>query len=126
MEIVVRVKDIVDALEMGLDEVTTYLDTETGEVETVTHEVSRLVDEDDDGEGLPQWQKPELELAKTILKSAPGRFRILPSKFDVHEWSIMEQFAYACERDSHRNAILDAIHGAGAFRHFKSTIRRLG
>jgi hypothetical protein len=55
-----------------------------------------------------------------------GRFLSLPSKFVVHDWAIMDRFSRAQENDRVREELLDAIHGAGAFRMFRSTIRRLG
>jgi hypothetical protein len=54
------------------------------------------------------------------------RFLSLPSKFDVHEWAIMDRFSRTQENDRVREELLDAIHGSGAFRMFRSTIRRLG
>jgi hypothetical protein len=38
----------------------------------------------------------------------------------------MEEFAYAVKSDGVREDLLYAIHGAGAFRHFKATVRRGG
>jgi hypothetical protein len=37
----------------------------------------------------------------------------------------MERFANTQERAARRDELLDAIHGAGAFRNFRSTARRL-
>jgi hypothetical protein len=48
----------------------------------------------------------------------------LPTKFDVHDWAIMEQFSRSVENARIRGELLDAIHGAGAFRNFKATLRR--
>jgi hypothetical protein len=53
------------------------------------------------------------------LPAGAGRFRI-------HEWSIMNEFAEAQHSKQVRQELLEAIHGAGAFRMFRSTIRRLG
>jgi Uncharacterised protein family (UPF0158) len=50
----------------------------------------------------------------------------LPNHFEVHEWSIMDEFAQAQHSEGVRQELLEAIHGAGAFRMFRSTIRRLG
>jgi hypothetical protein len=49
----------------------------------------------------------------------------LPTKFEVHEWEIMNRFAQALSAPAQREEVLDAIHGSGAFRQFKNTIRRL-
>jgi hypothetical protein len=129
MAAVVPLKDIIEAVEMQLEEATCYFDTETGAVEAVTDYVKSLARGNSSGEGLPEWQKPEFEIAKALVRDGrvrPARFRRLPDKFDVHEWSIMESFAQGCDSESQRDALLEAIHGAGAFRRFKSTIRQLG
>lgn len=56
---------------------------------------------------------------------ASDRFLELPNRFGIHEWSIMDEFARAQDSERIRQEFLDAIHGAGAFRMFRSTIRRL-
>ena len=61
-------------------------------------------------------------MARLIVST--NRFRKLPSKFDVHEWAIMQDFSNSVESDEIREDLLFAIHGAGAFRHFKHTVRR--
>jgi hypothetical protein len=43
----------------------------------------------------------------------------------VHEWEIMNRFGQSLSVPAQRDEVLDSIHGSGAFRHFKSTIRRL-
>jgi len=53
----------------------------------------------------------------------PPRFQPLPTKFDIHEWSIMEDFSNSVKSARIRAELLDAIHGAGAFRHFKHMLR---
>jgi hypothetical protein len=123
MSATVLLKDIIDALEMQLDESSSFLDLDTGRVETVSND---LLGETDDYLGeepdLPAWQKQEWEIAKRIAST--DRFRPLPNKFDVHEWAIMQDFSNSLPSDRVRQELLNAIHGAGAFRHFKDTLRR--
>ena len=71
---------------------------------------------------LPAWQEQEGEVAKEIVST--DRFRQLPTKFDVHEWAIMQDFVYSVPSGTIREDLLNAIHGIGAFRHFKDTLRR--
>ena len=52
-------------------------------------------------------------------------FKALPSKFEIHEWSIMRDFCATVKDESAQRELLDAIHGSGAFRFFNSTIDRL-
>jgi hypothetical protein len=123
MPATVRLKDIVDALEMQFDESSAFLDLDTGQVETVSHAL--LGDAEDCGDeepDLPTWQKQEWEIAKRIVSG--DHFQKLPTKFEVHEWAIMQDFSSSVESDRIREDLLHAIHGAGAFRNFKDTLRR--
>ena len=125
MPATVQLNDIIEALEIQIDEHSSYLDLDSGQVETVSQELLREAEEDRDEEpDLPDWQDDEWEIAKRIVST--DRFIPLPTKFDVHEWSIMEEFSLSMESDAIRNDLSRAIHGAGAFRHFKDTVRRLG
>src|SRR6266566_4629408 len=117
-------KDIVDALEMQFDESPSFLNLDTGQLETVSKDLLREAEESDDDEepDLPAWQKQEWETARRIVST--DRFLRLPTKFDVHEWSIMQDFAHSVESDRIREELLNALHGTGALRYFKDTLRR--
>ncbi len=121
MSATVRLKDIVDALEMQFDEMPSFLDLDTGEVHTVSvdliHEADASEDDEDDEDEDEEWK-----MAKRI--AFLDRVLKLPTKFDVHEWSIMEEFSNSVRRERIREELLDAIHGAGTFRSFKSAIWR--
>ena len=121
----VRLDDIVEALEMQFDESASYLDLDTGQVVTVSKDLLRAAEDPGDEEpDLPTWQRDEWELAKRIVST--DHFRELPTKFDVHEWAIMQDFSRSLQSDSIREDLLRAIHGAGAFRNFKDTVQRHG
>jgi hypothetical protein len=122
----VHLNDIIDALEMQFDEYFSYLDLDAGQVVTVSENCLREAEEAGDEEpDLPDWQKNEWEIAKRIVVSA-DRFRPLPTKFDVHEWSIMREFSRSMESEDIREELSRAIYGSGAFRNFKDTVRCLG
>ena len=124
MPATVRLNDIIDALEMQFDESSAFLDLDTGRVETVSHDLLREAEEsgDDEAPDLPAWQEQEWEIAKRIVST--GRFQKLPTKFEVREWAIMQDFSHSVESDRIREDLLHAIHRAGAFRNFKDTLRR--
>jgi hypothetical protein len=124
----VRLQDLVDALEMQFDEYPSYLDRDTGRVATIARDLLCAAEESDEevedhadpsGEDDDEW-----EIAKRIV--ATNRFRKLPSKYDVHEWAIMEKFSYEQRSETVRQDLLNAIHGGGAFRYFKDRIRLHG
>jgi hypothetical protein len=120
----VPIREIVDALEMQFDEQPAYLDRDSGEVHVVQSDLLRNAEEGEEPSSLPEWQKPIWEIAKEVV--ATDRFVPLPSKFDVDEWAIMEEFSLSVEQESVRDELLRAIHGKGAFRYFKDVIHRLG
>ncbi len=123
MAATVSIKDFVAALDMASDEMSSYVNRATGEVVTLSHEDLRLA-EDDSGVDMPDWQQEVVAEAKLILES--DEWLELPSKFEIHEWKIMDGFAASVAAESERRAVADAIRGRGAFRNFKSTVRRLG
>src|ERR1035441_10255858 len=91
MAVTVQLKDIVDALEMQFDEHLSYLDLDSGKVETVSKDLLSEAEESGDDEelDLPDWQMPEWEIATRIVST--DRFKSLPTKYDVHEWEIRSE-----------------------------------
>ncbi len=69
-------------------------------------------------------------MAKARIQGGAGdfrgldRFEKLPTKYDVNEWEIMREFAESVEPERLSDELQNAIHGAGAFRYFKDTLRR--
>lgn len=127
MGIVVRLVDIVDAMDAGNGEWQTYLDTTNGEIVLVTDEDRRLLlnDEDVDLHGYPEWQRNSIEQAR-LVGEHPDRFLPLPDSFEVHEWDMMRRFALSVETAALRDELLNAVHGSGAFRMFRAITARIG
>jgi hypothetical protein len=108
----VKLQAVVEALEFSSDAWRSFLNRETGEIVTLTDDGIIADDEGLDEEALDA-----------------GPFLPLPGKSELDEWSMMQRFALERNehhREHHREELLDAIRGRGAFRMFKSTIRRLG
>lgn len=125
MPATVLLKDIADALEMQFDDSYSYLNLDTGEIETVSSALLSAAEESpDDIPDLLDWELENWEVAKQIVSS--GRYLSLPTKFDVHEWAILKDFAESVQSKTIREDLLHAIHGSGAFRHFKRNLQRHG
>ena len=121
----IKLRDVVEAMDLPNQEWHSYVHRDTGEIVTVTDEECRLVEEDDANlDHVPDWQRETLPKAREALES--DRFLALPDSFEIHEWSIMERFAQSQSDDRPAEELLDALHGRGAFRMFRSVIRRLG
>ncbi len=125
MAVVVSLKDVVDAMDVPNSEWISYLNPKTGEIVTVTDEDRHLVEDQDlDEADLPDWQRESLPKVREALES--GDFVALPDKWETHEWAMMERFSSSQASEARREELLDAIQGRGAFRSFRSAIRRLG
>jgi hypothetical protein len=113
--------DLIDALEMQSDSIFPYLDRESGEVFSISEESLSLSEAEPESIAkLPDWQKEEAELAIRIQTT--DRYLELPSRFDVNEWNIMEEFSLQVKKASIQNNLLHAIHGNHPFRRFKDQI----
>ena len=106
----VPLKQIIDAMEMASDEWDQYLDIATMSIVSLP--------QFDDGIGMDHES-----LADRIEAGLNTRYFRLPSKFDIHEYSIMEKFISDLPNGSTRDELAGCIHGKGAFRRFKCSIR---
>jgi hypothetical protein len=124
MAVQVKLKDILEALEFLTDEGASYLNTMTGEVVYVTEEELRAAEEEEPLENFPAWQHDAIRIAGEILET--DHYLPLPTKFDIHEYRIMERFCYAVDDEDIRDDLCNAIRGRGAFRYFKDKIHEYG
>ncbi len=116
----VKLDVIIEALEMADDSISSYLDVETGEVHSITEEEFDFAEDPKTAvEELPDWQLEAVQLARSIQQQEGKRYLALPSKFDVHEWAIMDRFSKTLRDAQIRNDFHGSIRGAGVFRLFK-------
>ncbi|MDP8206419.1 MAG: UPF0158 family protein [Candidatus Electryonea clarkiae] len=120
----IRLKDIVDQIEISFDEIKSFLNTRTGEIISVSDEELRAAEEGESLENYPEWEHEIIQKAKEIVFS--DDWITLPEKFDINEYSIMEKFCSSVEDDDKKHRLLNSIHGRGAFRYFKDTIHEFG
>ena len=106
----VKLDVILDAIEMADDNYTYFLDLETGESVFLADELVTGLD----NEGLEDEIEENLE-----------RYLRLPTKFEIHEYHIMEEFIWTLKVDS-ADKLEHAIQGRGAFRRFKDMVDRMG
>ena len=116
----VKLDVIIEALELADDSISSYLDVETGEVRSITEEEFDLAEDPQTViEDLPNWQREAVKLTRSIQEQEGKRYLVLPGKFDVHEWAIMDRFSETLRDAQMRNDFYGGIRGAGAFRLFK-------
>lgn len=114
-KIVVPLNLICDAIDMTSDEWRQYLDVEKMEVVSISE--------------YPfggEYDAEEQELADMIEEGWRTRFFALPSRFDIDEYNIMEEFIWSLPEGKVQDTLEGAIRGRGAFRRFKDGVCRLG
>ena len=124
----VNVKEIAERLDMQFDEWLYFLDKRTGDIFEVEERFLRIaeeLDEDDNLEKYLDWEKNTIQCAIKFYQEEK-HYISLPSKYDIHEYQIMEDFIDSLTNTSHINRLERAITGKGAFRRFKDTINYLG
>jgi len=123
MSLPIYIYDVVDEIDGQNDMITAYINRKTGELTILTEEDHYALQKLDDGgamEDLPPWQQEIIPKLREIDES--DDFIPLPSPFDVHEYSIMEDFIRRLEDGRVKDDLFNAIRGRGAFRMFKDKI----
>lgn len=114
-KIIVPLFLICNAIEMADNEWNQYLDIEKMEVVCLPEYPF-----------MGEYDEEEQKLADLIEEGFGSRFFKLPSKFDIHEYSIMERFIWNFPEGGVKDSLERAIKGKGAFRRFKDSLCRFG
>jgi len=121
----VRLSELVGEMELQFDGMYSFLDLVTGNIVSVSDEELRAAQGEHLLDDYPYWQHELIDLARDIEDDV-GRYIALPTRFDIHEYSIMENFCLSLEDDRLSKEMYSAIKGHGAFRRFKDSIRQHG
>ena len=133
MTVAVSLRDLVDELQMLPDEGSAYLNRVTGKIITVTDDDVSMVEMDSEFEEEMEEGNDEIggevsdleaeyyQEVKKVMASDPDYLK-LPSRFDIHEYEIMERFCLSVPDGRVSDVLLRKIRGSGAFRRFKDTI----
>ncbi len=125
MQVSVKLSDIIEGLESQSDESSSFLDKRTGEVVLMTDYAMRAAEENEPFEDVPDWEKELVSIAREILANT-GDYIQLPTRYDIDEYSIMENFCMSLEKKEIGDILYDLISGSGAFRRFKDATYKYG
>lgn len=107
----IKLDIVIDAIECADDAFTYFYDTETKDTVFLQD---------------PMYTGESNDETENLIDNNPGRFYRLPTKYDIHEYRIMESFVDGLPDGREKNELISAIHGKGAFRRFKNGIIQYG
>lgn len=103
----VKLENVLEAIELANDAYQYYLNIETGEtVMRADALITGIVDEKLDEE----------------LEMNYDKYFKLPTKYEINEYQIMEEFIWSLPDGNKQDKLENAIRGKGAFRRFKDTV----
>ncbi|MGE7766374.1 UPF0158 family protein [Peribacillus sp. NPDC096540] len=121
MTVQVKLKDIIEEMEIQFEESQSFLNIKTGEIFFVTSNDLRAAEDDEPFNHLPDWQQENLRIANDIVENFENYIE-LPTKYDLNEYEMMEEFCLTVSDLRKQNSLLFEIKGKGAFRKFKDKI----
>ena len=104
----IKLQQVIQAIEEADDVFTSFLDTKTGK--TVYLADPLMTGETD-------------ETLAAEMKNTPERFLRFPTKYEIHQYRIMEDFIDQLSPGKAQEELAYAIRGKGAFRRFKQSVR---
>ena len=119
----VDLKKIVEGIEFQSDESRSYLKISSGEVVLFTDEEIAAAESDGDLSVHAEWYRAAVEQAREFINNEDD-YIPLPSKFDFHEYRVMEEFILSLPMEEQRDDLLSLIKGKGAFARFKHGLER--
>ncbi len=121
----VSLNELAQEMQMTFDTMTTYFKRSSGEFIAVTDEYVRAVEEEEPLDDRPEWEQEAIRITGEVLSSEnDGDYVPLPSRYDIHEYSIMESFCHTVKNTRIASDLFRSISGKGAFSRFKEAIRR--
>jgi hypothetical protein len=124
MTVRVSLREIIDGMQLQSDEMSAYLNIETGQVVPVSAEDLMAAEFGETDAAGADWEIEAAEIARAV--AAGKDYVALPDRFEIDEYRMMERFANGMT-DAWANQRLErAIQGRGAFRRFKDAVQDLG
>jgi hypothetical protein len=137
MTVVVSLRDMVDEMQTLSHESNAYLKKSTCKVITIRDDDFDMVRSMEEIEEDEEFERESgfsgnLDLDDEFFQDVKNVMLLdddylkLPTKFDIHEYEIMERFSHSIPNEKISDTLFSKIHGSGAFRRFRDTIYQYG
>lgn len=121
----VKLDDVIEQILFASESHQSYFNKNTGEIHLIPDEVESFIEFKMEDDFIPEWEKELIPIAKDI-QSNPDNYIPLPDKYDINEYSIMEEFCISLDNEELREIMYSSIKGKGAFQRFKNNIHNYG
>jgi hypothetical protein len=125
METVVKLKEIIEEMDLCPEESTSYWSKKAGKVVLISDEMMEAAEEGTPLEDYPDWMREPITIAGDILKHEAD-YVALPSPEEIDEYRMMERFCSVQKDPRMAGTLLQDIKGRGAFGRFKNRVQELG
>ena len=109
----IPLKQVIQAIEKANEVFTSFWDTKTGKTVYLADPLMTDLTEDD-------------KALATAIEDTPEQFLRFPTKYEIHQYRIMEDFIDQLAPGKAQAELVHAIRGKGAFRRFKQSVRYHG
>ena len=122
----VNLKELAEQMDFMMDEWSYFVNRRTGEVISVEDRHLGFAENPDEiPERIAAWERDAIDQAVKLLENWDDLIRF-PSRYDLNEYGMMEDFIRTVKGSRIRDCLDIAIEGRGAFRRFKDTADRFG
>jgi hypothetical protein len=121
MSIQVKLKYIIEEIEIQFEESRSLLNITTGEIVLVSSDDLRAAEDEKPFDHLSEWEQENRINAMDVVENFENYIE-LPTKYEVNEYEIIEDFCLTVSNQRKQEPLLRAIRGKGAFRRFKDKI----
>lgn len=122
MEDTIKLNMLIQEMSSQSDETRGFFNKSTKEIVFVSDDEFRYAEDEKPIENFPDWQQENIKIAEEILYG--DNWIALPSKFEIHEYNIMEEFCLSIKDQNLSDTMYYSIKGRGAFRMFRNNIEK--
>ena len=123
----VKLSEVAESIDCGTEEMQMYLNRKTGKFEMVHGGLLSAIDDGDDpAPAVEMYGGDESDIAIGKEVAAGEKWLALPSKYDVNDYRIMENFCSSQQDANLQEKLENAIRGSGAFRRFRAAVEYAG
>jgi hypothetical protein len=117
-------RDVVNALAQLTDEQGAFLNPSTGEIVILSNDELYVVEREEDASNFPELSPERIGQARAVIES--DDFSLLPTRFDLNEHRIAQDFCASVMDESLRRHLLDAMAAEESAQRFPDMLRSHG